>query len=150
MRIIEFGTNITDRIKTLYYKWKYKNYYQEIDDTYEFIWGIKSGDDISSVKEANNYTMNDFDVIYDKNKKIYLMSVETIYMFSNGLESEKKYVQSILDKFTGWMNSKEYDTTKGLSLWDVFTDGKNITTEFESIEELYSCFKFLVIGYVNS
>ena len=140
---------ILNRVKTLYYQWKYKNYYQEVDDTYEFIWGIKSGDDISSVKEANNHTMNDFDIVYNKEKQVYLMSVETIYMFKNGSDDEKKYIKSILDQFTEWMKSKGYDTTKELGLWDVFTDEKNIKTEFENIEDLYSCFRFLVAGFTN-
>lgn len=141
--------NIIEQIKMIYWKWQYRNYEQDIDDKYEFIWGIKSCDDLSGVVEANYDTMNDFDIVYNKKSKIYSMSVETIYMFKNGLDGEKKYIKSILDKFTEWMISKGYDTSKGLGLWDIFTDGKNIKTEFENIEELYSTFRFLVAGYLN-
>lgn len=50
---------------------KYGNCFLETDD-FKFIWGLKSWYDLSS-SDANMFTMNDIDIIYDKQKRnIYL------------------------------------------------------------------------------
>ena len=54
---------------------KYGNHALE-DDDYKFIWGVKLYADFSS-SDCNMQTMNDIDIIYDKNKKLYLLGVET-------------------------------------------------------------------------
>lgn len=46
---------------------KYGNCFLETDD-FKFIWGLKSWYDLSS-SDANMFTMNDIDIIYDKQKK---------------------------------------------------------------------------------
>jgi hypothetical protein len=119
----------------------------EYDDTYEFIWGIKSNDDLTGSKEPNLYTLNDIDIILDNNTKTYLISIETIYEFDNGRDGEKQYIKYLFDELTDWMNNQGHDTTKELTLWDVFTTGNNISTEFESLEDLYATFKFMVKGF---
>lgn len=134
------------KIKSLWNKHQYVKRQDKYEDTYEFIWGIKSYDDLS-YSEANFYTMNDIDIIYDKESKMYSLSIETIYEFKNGQEGEKLYIQYLFDKLTNWMNSNGYDISKKLDIYDVFTRGLNINSEFESIEELYATFKWLVKGF---
>lgn len=116
-------------------------------DDMEFIWGIKSGDDLCNC-ECNLYTMNDFCITYFKNTKKYAMSVETIYLFENK-NDERKYIKSILDKFTTWMSDNNYDTSKKLSMVDLFTEGVNINTEFDSIEDLYATFKIYADTFIG-
>lgn len=137
--------NIIQKIKLLYYKWQYKEYN---DDIYEFIWGIKSYDDLSN-NEAGLWTMNDIDIVYNKKTKKYLLSIETIYIFENGREGEMEYVKYLFNMLTKWMISQGYDVNKEISFYNIFTEGVNINTEFDSIEDLYATFKFLVNGFVK-
>jgi hypothetical protein len=138
--------NIIDKIQVKYLTWQSEKTYQYIEKRYEFIWGIKSCDDLTS-QEANLHTMNDIDVIYDKERNKYNISIETIYQFSNSKDGEKQYIQSLLDKFTEWMNEKKYNTNVHLYLHEVFT--YNIQDGFDSIEDLYTYFKLLVAGFIS-
>ena len=120
---------------------------QTIDDTYDFIWGVKSADDLSKGNEANLLTMNDFDILYNKKNKTYSMSIETIYELRGGKAGEKTYIKNLFNKLTEWMESKKYDTTQEVTLYEIFTQGKNINTEFQTLEELYAVYKCLVFGF---
>ncbi|MDD3032896.1 MAG: hypothetical protein PHF88_02920 [Candidatus Pacebacteria bacterium] len=104
------------------------------DDTYEFIWGVISSNDVTGSKEANLNTLNNIDIIYNKKEKTYSISVETIYQFRNGKNGERLYIKNLFNKLTEWMIHKGYDITKEVKLSDVFTEGQNINTEFEDID----------------
>lgn len=122
------------------------------DDTenkdFKFIFGIKSYIDLSPSKPCLS-TINDFDIIYDKNKKKYIMSIETIHKFKNGVDGEQEYLDNILNKFTQWMLENNYNIEKNV-FYEIFTNGNNINTEFDSIETLYATFNCLVKGYGNT
>lgn len=120
---------------------------EESDMPYNFIWGLLSYDDLSGAEEANIYTMNDLDILYDKRKKKYILSIETIYSFFDGKQGEINYLHSLLNNFTAWMNEHGYDTNFGLIMYEVFTDLVEHGIESESIEMLYAKFKLLVEGY---
>jgi hypothetical protein len=119
-----------------------KNPYENL----EFIWGIKSGDCLSP--ELDLYTLNDFDIIYNKKENKYMFGVETIYQFKDGLSEEKEYLESILNQFTKWMENNNYDTNNYINLWDVFTY-RFEDKKFDSIQQLYAYFKLLVTGFIN-
>ena len=116
------------------------------DDKYncgslKYIWGVKSWDDITN-KNACLHTMNDIDIIYNRDTKLYNLSIETIYMFEGNKEEEEcKYLRHLLDKFSKYMDnnnlSKDYKTY--LAMYDCFSA--------ETIEELYFKFKIFVGGY---
>jgi hypothetical protein len=93
------------------------------------------------------FTLNNIDIIYNKKEKTYSISVETIYQFRNGKNGERLYIKNLFNKLTEWMIHKGYDITKEVKLSDVFTEGQNINTEFETIEDLYANFKYLVNGF---
>ena len=57
--------DLVSRIKEKYLNWKYRNEYTDILNDYDFIWGVKSYDDLSE-SECNLYTMNDIDITYNK------------------------------------------------------------------------------------
>ena len=127
-------------------KYKYPDY---IEDEYnygdlKFIWGIKSWDDLSS-KDANLYTMNDIDIIYDRGKKEYMLGIETIYSFDNGNEDEIKYLESLLDKFTDYMRENEYTTTQDKMCLTCIESSE--PWRAETISELYIRFKIFVNGF---
>lgn len=134
------------KIKSLWNKYQYSKEKDKYEDTYEFIWGVKSYDDLS-YGEADLCTINDIDILYNKENKVYLLGIETIYQFTNEQEGEKIYIQHLFDKLTEWINNNGYDTNRELDIYDVFTRGLNINSEFESIEELYATFKWLVRGF---
>lgn len=120
--------------------------YIDISDTWQFIWGIKSSDDVLDAHQANLYTLNDFDICYNKQTNKYIMNIETIYKFDEGIKGEHKYMLNILQKFTQWMKNNNYKTNYAIRIYDVFTEGKNAQSEYDSIEELYAYFKLFVTG----
>lgn len=124
-------------------------YYINANETQDllFIWGVLSYDDLSGNSQANMYTMNDIDLIYDKITNKYSLSVETIYMFKEN--GQYGYMQSLLDEFTKWMEENNYNTTRKFGLYEVFTKGINIKTQFNSIEESYAAFKMMVNGFCS-
>ena len=124
-----------------------REYINEFENEYmKMIWGIVSSDDLTSGNIANMHTMNDLELLYDKETEDYFLSIETIYMFP-AEDGDKRYMEYLLDKFTNWMDEQGYSTQVKFNLYEVFTDGINIRTHFKSIEECYSCFKLLVKGY---
>ncbi len=91
--------------------------------------------------------MNDLDLIYVKDEDKFILSVETIYLFEDGYSSEKQYIKSLLDKFTDWMISQGYNIDQPMALYEIFTEGHNINTHFNSIEDAYNTFKIMVEGF---
>ena len=134
-----------------------EEYYDDYNEDFtenssmKFIWGLKSYDDLSSC-DANLETMNDIDLIYLKDEKKYILSVETAYMF-NSKEAEKEYFKVLLDKFTKWMKEQGYNTNSTLNTYDdmyeIFSGYININTHFNTIENAYITFKLLVNEYLT-
>ena len=149
-----FPFNVYQKIKDEISNKKLEKYYNTFNKDYtenedfKFIFGIISYDDLTSDK-PNLLTMNDFDIIYDKNKKKYIMGIETIYVFKNGVDGEQEYLNNILNKFTQWMLENNYNIEKNV-FYEIFTNGNNINTEFDSIEVLYATFNCFVKGYGNT
>lgn len=134
------------KLKSLWNKHQYSKEYEKYEDTYKFIWGVRSSSDISD-READLRTANNIDIIYNKESKMYSISIETWYEFENDHNREASYIQNLFDKLTEWMNINGYNTNRELDIYDVFTRGININSEFESLEELYTTFKWLVKGF---
>ena len=130
------------KLKSLYYKNQYQKQLQNISDTYEFIWGLSN-----DTNEADLFTMNNIDIVYNKKEKTYSIEIETGYLFTNGKTGEKTYIKNLFNKLTEWMIHKGYDINQEITLDEMFTQGKNINSEFETIEELYAVFKCLVFGF---
>lgn len=131
---------------------KYKKLYLDyMDDEYncgalKFIWGVKAYDDLSNNK-ANLYTMNDIDIIYDRDSKKYYLGIETAYMFDeNRKENECKYLKHLLKMFTKFMDDNGYSKDYDICL---FMNNISINMSAESIEELYINFRIYVEGYCN-
>lgn len=115
---------------------------EEVEKRYDFIWGIKSLDCFTS-SEANLFTMNDIDIIFNKEEKLYYLSIETAYMFRDQ-KAECKYLRDLLDAFTLFMKEKGYNTEEPYFFWmsSPFPEMKA-----ESIPELYTNFRIVVEGY---
>jgi hypothetical protein len=131
---------------------KYKKLYPDFikEDEYDsgylkHIWGVKSWDDLTG-KDACLYTMNDIDIIYCRESKLYMLGVETAYMFNdeNRKHAECKYLKQLLKAFTKFMNDNNYSKDFDKCL---FISNSSLSISAESIEELYMNFKIFVEGY---
>lgn len=122
---------------------KYGDCSIETDD-WKFIWGITSWDDLSG-HEPNMYTMNDIDITYDKQKKEYMLGVETAYIFET-YASACNYLRTCLDAFSKYMDANGLDKNKQYSL---FMSNPCTSMVADSIEELYTNFKIFVDGFCN-
>ena len=114
------------------------------DETMEFIWGVKSWDDLSGA-DACLYTMNDIDITYDKEKKIYMLGVETAYLFKT-YGDERQYLKDCLKAFTKYMDDNGLNKNEPYRLW---MSNPCTNMEAESIEELYTNFKIFVNGFCS-
>ena len=122
----------------------YDDYYNDDDENIEFIWGVKSWDDLSGAN-ACLYTMNDIDITYDKNEKVYMLGVETAYLFKT-YGDECQYLKDCLNAFTKYMDDNGLNKNEPYRLWM----GNPCTSmEAETIEELYTNFKIFVDGFCN-
>ena len=153
-----FPFNVIDKIASEILWKRADKYYKDFNEDYtenndmKFIFGVMSWDDLSSATEPNLLTMNDFDLIYLKDEKKYILGIETAYKFKDK-QSEKEYLQELLNKFTKWMQDNGFNTDSSLNsygdMFEVFTDGININSHFDTIEDAYRTFKLLVNGYLT-
>ena len=111
---------------------------------YKFIWGVKSLDNLCQAP-ACLHTMNDIDIIYSREKKRYILSVETAYWFETQ-EGVIEYLQSLLKHFTKFMDEQGYDKNAEYRFW---MSQPSLLLEEESIPELYTNFKIFVEGYTK-
>lgn len=89
----------------------------------------------------------DFELAYHNNSYIFLF--ETMLGFEKD-EDCKKWIRRCLDITTDYMNTHGYDTTKELDIYEVFTEGYNVNTEFKDIETAYAWLKFAANGFNGS
>jgi len=106
----------------------------------EFIWGVKSWDDLTN-QDVELYTMNDIDIIYNTKTKRYSLGIETIYDFED-INKIIQYLEKLLNLFTDFMNTNSYNTKIdfNLSCFNI------ISFNQPSIEDLYANFYIYVKG----
>ena len=119
------------------------------NDNYKLLFGIISTDDLSVSRSANLYTMNDIDLLYDKEANKYLLSIETIFYFKNK-SGYINYLKFLLDEMTKFMVDNGYDINYKISMCELFSDGIMGNCEGDSVEECYAKFRILVDGYCMS
>ena len=144
-KIYDFKTERAYRKEYKYFEKmdnKYGNCTLETDD-YKFIWGVKSCHDLTG-HDASMYTMNDIDITYDKKNKVYMLSIETAYMFET-YEDECDYLKDCLNAFTKYMDDNGLNKNEPYRL--LFVSNPCISFKEETIEELYTNFKIFVDGF---
>lgn len=114
------------------------------NDDMKFIWGVKSWDDLSD-SDANLYTMNDIDITYDKQKKVYMLGIETAYIFKTYAD-KCDYLRSCLSAFTKYMDDNGLKKDEPYML---FMSNPHISMKAETIEYLYTNFKIFVDGFCS-
>lgn len=145
--------NIIGRWYQLCYKRANKKYLKKYPDykideyndgALKFIWGIKSYDNLSPC-DVCLHTMNDIDITYDRDKKIYILGIETVYCFDSK-NNECEYLSELLDAFTQFMKDNNYNTENP---YFFFMHSPETMVEAETIEELYTKFRIFVEGYCS-
>lgn len=144
--IIKQIYNVCDRINDYFVCKKYDDYYIDEYETKDmkFIWGVKSWDDLTGA-DACLYTMNDIDITYDKSRKVYMLGVETAYLFKT-YGDECQYLRDCLNAFTKYMDDNGLNKNEPYRLW---MSNPCTNMEAETIEELYTNFKIFVDGFCN-
>lgn len=138
-----------DKLKHKFYTTYMKHKYPDFEDneynigSIKFIWGVTSWDDMTSYSTANLYTMNDIDIVYDRDTGLYLLGIETAYLFENKY-AEIKYLDNLLNKFTQFMVDNNFNIDCEYML---FMSGPEARCSAESIPELYIQFRIFVEGY---
>lgn len=116
------------------------------DEKIKLVFATLSGDEMVRQYGATLYTMNDLDIIYDKESKKYSASVEAIYQWDDE-GGTVKYLQSLLSQFTKYMIDNNLDTTYKIVFYDIFYGNITMDCVADTIEECYAKFKFMVEGY---
>lgn len=88
----------------------------------------------------------DFAVCYNQKENYYFFEFETMLGFKEN-DGCKNWIKTCLEKFKLYMDKNNLDTTKELSMYEVFTEGVDINTHFENIETAYAYLKMLVYGF---
>lgn len=137
---------IRNKIKNFNLKRRYPDYEDnEYNcDEMKFIWGIKSWDDMMP-GDATFFTMNDLDIVYDREREEYLLGLETIYLFAKGNKSEIRYLEGLLDKFTEFAEDNGYISAEDKHCLRCIES--NEPWRAKTISELYIRFKIFVYGY---
>ena len=145
-QIYNICTEITYKKEEKYNKEMNKKYgdYSLENDEIKFVWGMKSYDDLSG-SEANLYTMNDIDIVYNKKENKYMLGIETAYIFENHAD-ECSYLKNCLVAFTKYMDDNRLKKNKPYVL---FMNDLCPSMKAKSIEELYANFKIFVNGFCN-
>ena len=145
-QIYNICTEITYKKEEKYNKEMNKKYgdYSLENDNIKCIWGVKSGDDLSG-SDANLYTMNDIDIVYDKKENKYMLGIETAYIFENHAD-ECSYLKDCLAAFTKYMDDNGLKKNES---YRVFMNNLCTSIKADSIEELYTNFKIFVDGFFN-
>lgn len=111
------------------------------NDDYMFVWGLYSVD--MPEHKANMNTLNDIEVVYDKNELEYMLNIDTHYNFKSH-EDECDYLRDCLAAFTKYMDDNEVDK------WEpTLFMSSPCTTTTDTIEELYVNFKIFVDGFCS-
>ena len=115
------------------------------------IWGIRSADDFTHTK-ATLHTMNDIDLTlytHGENEGKYILGVETIYLWENDEDNQSKcsYLKELLDGFTMYCKANNINTNGTIPLFKLFNGNLNMGGPFDSIEDAYTLFKYLCLGF---
>lgn len=78
----------------------------------------------------------------------YWFTVETFIGFEdkNGCVD---YMHRILKEVEEWMLKHNFNTSKELNIYEVFTEGLNAESKMKTIEDCYALIKFLIRGFAG-
>ncbi len=113
------------------------------EDGMLFVWGIKSPDE-ESEEDADIYTKNDIDIIYNIDTDYFSLGIDTDYFFDSDAD-QKQYAADLLTELKHFMRNTGLDTHVLLSLDEMVN--YNLYSEFEDLETLYAAARMILLGY---
>lgn len=113
------------------------------EDGMLFVWGVKSPDD-DSENDADLYTKNDIDIVYNMQKDYFTLSIDTNYYFDSDAD-QKQYAADLLAQLKHFMRNAGLDTHVMLSLDEMAR--YNLYSDFEDLETLYAAARMILLGY---
>jgi hypothetical protein len=113
------------------------------EDGMLFVWGIKSPDE-ESEEDADIYTKNDIDIVYNLDTDYFSLSIDTDYFFDTDAD-QKQYAADLLTELKHFMRNTGLNTHVLLSL-DEMTS-YNLFSDFEDLETLYAAARMILLGY---
>ena len=108
-----------------------------------FVWGIKSPDDTTG-EDADIFTKNDIDIVYNIEKDYFTLSIDTDYFFDSDAD-QKQYAADLLTELKHFMRNTGLDTHVLLSLDEMAN--YNLYSDFEDLETLYAAARMILLGY---
>lgn len=84
--------------------------------------------------------------VYETDNGKYYAEFETFLGFKDK-DGCRNWIIECLNSLTTYMECRKIDTTKELNMYQVFTLGVNVNTEFDTLEELYAYLKLMVFGF---
>ena len=108
-----------------------------------FVWGVKSPDDTSG-QDADIFTKNDIDIVYNIEKDYFNLSIDTDYFFDSDAD-QKQYAADLLTELKHFMRNTGLDTHVLLSLDEMAN--YNLYSDFEDLETLYAAARMILLGY---
>ncbi len=117
------------------------------DDSLEFIWGVVSYDDLTG-NEACLYTMNDIEILKDKETNKYYLDIETVYSFEKEI-GKYLYIRDLLNALDKFMDDNGYEKRE-LGFYESFCEPIKVCEKegFDTIEELYAYHSSKFRGYL--
>lgn len=121
--------------------------WESYEEPYNFIWGLMSFDNLVS-DEACLYSMNDIDIVQDKETGEYLLSIETAYLFESK-KDQVKYLTGLLDRLEAHLIQKGCNLNELPFTQHLFMNSPENMVLFkaDTVEELYFSFKIFVYGF---
>lgn len=95
-------------------------------------------------QEDNGSIWCDFELNQDEDG--YHLSFETMLGWKER-DGARKWIEYCLEELTRYMDSHGIATDRELNLYQVFTDGINANTCFNSIQDAYAFMKLMVHGF---
>jgi len=110
--------------------------YEAFEKGLEFIWGVPSHMSVSDT--ASLHSVNALDIVYDKQKDIYRLSMDSGYEPSN--EELLKHYECLLSCFTEFMRGNYYIDDLKFPMSQVLHTGLFLGGEYKTIQEAYITF----------
>lgn len=85
------------------------------------------------------------EVLYDEDKKVFCLNIETIFQFQS-IDDELAYYIYLLNEFGSFMKQSGFDTDKFITLNELCSIENK---QFKQIETAYAWFKWIVESHMR-
>ena len=135
-------STIKQKIQHLWWDIEQWYFHLDVGNNHQFIFG--EGQNSTYITDHKTTpTTGDFAVEYDKKHKMYYLGIETGFCFEDHA-GWIKWLEECLGMFTQYMVDHNLNVNKE---FDLFFCQPKIMMKAETLEELYTNFRFFIAGY---